>query len=222
MKFRLSSEFGVMEEVRNGRIHNGIDLAMPEGTTLRAIGDGVVDRVFDGDSNIGEGLSIRLEDGTRAIYGHMSDVDVNIGDKVNVGDVLGESGSTGLSTGPHLHFSLRDGKTGEWIDPTPIADELASMSGNLETVEKIPWWDISAQLSNHIREQAAEKTEQVIYGVFDALGEILFDSIYAIGLIGGGILILLKVAGYKDGYRWAGVLFAVNALVRYLFGAGGS
>ena len=128
MKFRLSSEFGALEHVRGGRPHTGIDLAMPEGTDLRAIGEAIVERVVDyGGANIGKGVILRLADGKRAIYGHMQDVAVKPGDFVREGDFIGHSGNTGNSTGPHLHFGLKDGD--QFIDPTPLSDKLAQLSG---------------------------------------------------------------------------------------------
>jgi hypothetical protein len=119
MKFRLSGEFGELSPVREFRPHSGIDIAMPEGTTLRAVGEGVVDRIYDGTGAIGKGLSIKFDDGTRAIYGHLSDVKAQIGQHVDAGQVVGYSGNTGHSTAPHLHFGMKDAD-GSLLDPTPL------------------------------------------------------------------------------------------------------
>lgn len=119
MKFRLSGEFGELSPVRDFKPHTGIDIAMPEGTTLRAVAEGVVDRVYDGTGAIGKGLSIRLDDGTRAIYGHMSDVSAKVGEHVEAGEIVGLSGNTGHSTAPHLHFGMKDAD-GSLLDPTPL------------------------------------------------------------------------------------------------------
>ncbi|MBT2701576.1 M23 family metallopeptidase [Bacillus sp. ISL-40] len=110
--------------------HTGIDLAIPEGTTLRALSDGVVDRVFAGTANIGKGLSIQFDDGTRLIYGHMNEVKARIGEHVHAGEIIGLSGNTGNSTGPHLHLGMK-GPDDSWLDPTPLAENL----GNIN------WWD---------------------------------------------------------------------------------
>lgn len=135
MKFRLSGEFGELSPVRDNVPHHGLDFAMPEGTTLRSVADGVVERVIDG-GNIGKGVFIRNEDGTMSIYGHMSDIDVQQGATVNAGDVLGLSGNTGNSTGPHLHYGMKDA-SGDWIDPTPMAEQVAAMQGG----GFIDWWN---------------------------------------------------------------------------------
>jgi hypothetical protein len=209
MKFRLTGKFGELSPVRNMQPHSGIDLAMPEGTTLRSVADGVVDRIYDGTGLIGKGLSVKMPDGTRAIYGHLNEVKAHVGDHVNAGDVLGNSGSTGNSTGPHLHFSLRN-PDGTFIDPTPIADKLASISGD----HLGPLGKVIAIGTESVREKAADMTTEIALGVFDALKDFLLAGT----LIGSAVLIILKVAGWRDGGRWAGVLLVVNILLKFLFG----
>jgi hypothetical protein len=209
MKFRLSGQFGELSPVRNWQPHSGIDLALPENTTLRSVADGVVDRVFDGTGLIGKGLSVRMPDGTRAIYGHMNEVKAHIGDKINAGDIVGLSGNTGNSTGPHLHFGLKDA-SGNVLDPTPIADKLASISGD----HLGPIGKVFAIGTESIREKAADMTTEIALGIFDALKDFLLAGT----LIGSAILIILKVAGWRDGGRWAGVLIVVNILLKFLFG----
>lgn len=209
MKFRLTGKFGELSPVRNMQPHSGIDLAMPEGTTLRSVADGVVDRVYDGTGLIGKGLSVKFPDGTRAIYGHMNEVKAHVGDKVNTGDIVGLSGNTGNSTGPHLHFGLKDAN-GSVIDPTPIADKLASISGD----HLGPLGKGIAIGTESIREKAADMTTEIALGIFDALKDFLLAGT----LIGAAVLVLLKVAGWSDGGRWAGVLLVVNILLKFLFG----
>lgn len=224
MKFRLSAEYGELSPVRNWQPHTGIDLAIPENTTLRAIGEGIVDKVFDGGA-IGKGLSIKFPDGSRAIYGHMNEVSMKVGDKCSLGEVIGKSGNTGNSTGAHLHFGMKD-SSGEFVDPTPLAERIGLMSGdhvsqgalttlfnNTEhqgAMTKLFW-----KSSEGIREHVADVTTEIILGIFDALKDFLFGAT----LIGSAVLIILKVAGYKDGGRWAGVLMVSNILLKIIFGA---
>jgi hypothetical protein len=209
MKFRLTGKFGELSPVRNMQPHSGIDLALPENTTLRSIADGVVDRVYDGTGLIGKGLSVRMPDGTRAIYGHMNEVKAHVGDHVNAGDIVGLSGNTGNSTGPHLHFGLKDAN-GAVLDPTPIADKLASISGD----HLGPLGKVIAIGTESVREKAADMTTEIALGIFDALKDFLLAGT----LIGSAVLIILKVAGWRDGGRWAGVLIVVNILLKFLFG----
>jgi hypothetical protein len=130
MKFRISGAFGELSEVREGT-HNGIDIAMPEGTTLRSIADGIVYAIRDyGDKNIGKGVIIQTEDGHFHIFGHMSKITVDKGQTIHAGDVIGASGSTGHATGPHLHFGIQK-PDGTFIDPTPYTERLTAMSGNI-------------------------------------------------------------------------------------------
>jgi RHS repeat-associated protein len=95
--------------------HNGIDLPVPEGTPLPALGDGeIVGRTMDGynDGNAGNAIWVRYGSGRNSItvsYMHMSDPSpYRIGDHVSYGQVLGNVGSSGHSTGPHLHMEIRD------------------------------------------------------------------------------------------------------------------
>jgi hypothetical protein len=209
VKFRITGKFGELSPVRDFKPHSGIDLAMNEGTTLRSVADGVVDRVYDGTGLIGKGLSVKFPDGTRAIYGHMNEVKAHVGDHLSAGDIVGLSGNTGNSTGPHLHFSLKN-PDGSAIDPTPIADKLASISGDhVGPLGKVFAWGTES-----VREKAADMTTEIALGVFDALKDFLLAGT----LIGAAVLILLKVAGWRDGGRWAGVLIVVNILLKFLFG----
>lgn len=209
MKFRLTGKFGELSPVRNMQPHSGIDLAMPEGTTLRSVADGVVDRVYDGTGLIGKGLSVRFPDGTRAIYGHMNEVKARVGEHLSAGDIVGLSGNTGNSTGAHLHFSLKK-PDGSLIDPTPIAEKLASISGD----HVGPLGKIIAIGTESIREKAADMTTEIALGIFDALKDFLLAGT----LLGAAVLVILKVAGWRDGGRWAGVLIVVNVLLKFLFG----
>lgn len=211
MKFRLTGQFGELSPIRGMQPHSGIDLAMPEGTTLRAIGGGIVDKVFNGDGLIGKGLSIKFPDGKRAIYGHMNEVKAHVGDHVNANDVIGLSGNTGNSTGGHLHFSLKN-PDGSLIDPTPMADHLANISGSDFVQGPLP--KLFEMGGDAIREHTADVTREMALGIFDAFKEFLLEAT----LIGSAVMIILKVAGWKDGGHWTGILLVANILIKFLFG----
>ena len=87
--------------------HNGVDYGCPSGTPVMAVLDGVVERA-QGDPN-GYGLHVKLKHagGLWTIYGHFGTLYVTTGQVVRAGEVLGLSGNTGNSTGPHLHFEIR-------------------------------------------------------------------------------------------------------------------
>jgi murein DD-endopeptidase MepM/ murein hydrolase activator NlpD len=87
--------------------HSGIDLAAPAGTEVRAAAPG---RVHVRRSGGGYGLHVVIDHAageTQSLYGHLSAVQVEDGAWVNVGEVVGRVGSSGNSTGPHLHFEIR-------------------------------------------------------------------------------------------------------------------
>jgi hypothetical protein len=90
--------------------HTGVDLAMKCGDHLNSPANGVVENIVDyGSQNIGKGIIIKTDDGEHLILGHLSDNSrVRIGDSVHVGDYIADTGSTGRSTGCHLHVGLRD------------------------------------------------------------------------------------------------------------------
>ncbi|MFI6638324.1 peptidoglycan DD-metalloendopeptidase family protein [Streptomyces sp. NPDC050504] len=97
--------------------HTGVDFAASSGTTVRAVGAGTV--VSAGWSGAyGNEVVIRHTDGTYSQYAHLSSLGVSSGQDVDGGDRIGYSGSTGNSTGPHLHFEIRTGPGyGSDIDP---------------------------------------------------------------------------------------------------------
>lgn len=233
MKFKLTGKFGELAEVRGNVPHNGIDLAMPEGTQLRSLYSGTVEKIFDGSGKIGNGVAIKLDDGSSTIYGHMKQVDVHVGDKVSTGEFIGLSGNTGNSTGPHLHFGFKD-DTGSFVDPTSIADKLASISGS-DVDPVFGWKDIfrpTTPLGDHIiskakehvaegvKETTVEMTKEITAGILEALGDILVETIGAVTLLGSGILIIMKIAGFDKGYKWAGILNVANILIKTMIRGG--
>jgi len=109
----VTSGFGY----RWGRLHAGEDFAVSVGTPLSSMSTGTV--AFSGpESGFGNLVQIRYWDGTVSYYGHMSKTSVSVGQKVEPGQVVGQSGNTGHSTGPHLHLEIHPGG-GQPIDPLP-------------------------------------------------------------------------------------------------------
>jgi murein DD-endopeptidase MepM/ murein hydrolase activator NlpD len=98
-----------------GGFHTGIDLAQPQGTPIRAAAAGLAYPLSDG--RYGNYVVIQQQGGYATVYGHMVQSSVAWGQPVRAGDVIGLVGSTGNSTGPHLHFEVRFG--GSPQDPMP-------------------------------------------------------------------------------------------------------
>ncbi|NLU69191.1 transglycosylase family protein [Streptomyces sp. HNM0574] len=97
--------------------HTGVDFSASSGTPVKAVTSGTVVNAGDGGA-YGNQVVIRHDDGKFSQYGHLTSSSVQVGQKVDAGDRIGLSGSTGNSTGPHLHFEIRTGPDyGSDIDP---------------------------------------------------------------------------------------------------------
>ena len=115
---RLSSGYGMRTHpiLGGNRKHNGVDLAAATGTPVYATADGLVGKALYFGSY---GNYVQLEHGgdLETRYGHLSSYTVHAGDMVHKGDLIGYVGTTGRSTGPHLHYEVR--VAGEPVDPRP-------------------------------------------------------------------------------------------------------
>ncbi|HOZ67182.1 MAG TPA: M23 family metallopeptidase [Burkholderiaceae bacterium] len=119
---RVSSGFGIRVHPisKDKRAHKGIDYAAPTGTPVRTVGDGVI--AFAGvQRGYGNVIEVAHRNSKTTVFAHLSRIDVKKGQKVEQGAVIGAVGSTGFSTGPHLHFEFR--VDGEHQDPLTIANE---------------------------------------------------------------------------------------------------
>ena len=114
----LTSDFGMRMHPVTGRraAHKGIDLGAPTGTPIYATGDGMISRASWFSTY---GLYVAIEHGgqIQTRYAHMSRLNVAEGQRVRKGDVIGYVGSTGRSTGPHLHYEVR--VDGAAVNPVP-------------------------------------------------------------------------------------------------------
>ena len=109
---RITSYFWEPRESGN---HTGIDIAVPEGTEVKSASAGIV--YYTGYSSV-YGNHIKIRDSNHEyLYAHLNEILVNAKDIVSPGEVIGLSGNTGNSTGPHLHFSVKDLNSNRYIDP---------------------------------------------------------------------------------------------------------
>jgi len=97
--------------------HTGIDLVLPEGSPVQAADDGVVILVGSGPYGYGNYVVLQHQGGLTTLYGHLNRALVKMGDAVQQGQPIGLEGSTGNSTGPHMHFELRINS--QPVDPAP-------------------------------------------------------------------------------------------------------
>ncbi|MCP4128015.1 MAG: M23 family metallopeptidase [Gammaproteobacteria bacterium] len=109
----ISSKYGERHDPFTGRksFHHGVDIAGKAGTAINAVGSGIV--LFSGTkSGYGKLVKVQHGSGFVTIYGHNQELKVNVGDYVSKGQEIATVGSTGRSTGPHVHFEVQlDGKT---------------------------------------------------------------------------------------------------------------
>ena len=141
---RVSSPYGTRFHpiLKTYRMHSGIDYAAPSGTPIVAPADGVVS--FAGvKGGYGNAIMVNHRKGMETLYGHMSAfaTGMNAGKSVKAGDVIGFVGSTGRSTGPHLHYEVRI--NGQIVDPSTVAlpartlsnTELAAFKGRVKSAD---------------------------------------------------------------------------------------
>lgn len=115
----ITSPFGPRVHPVTGarKLHDGTDFGVPCGTPVRAAGDGVVvARRYSGD--YGNRVVVRHADGLETSYNHLASQSVSVGEQVTTSSIVGRAGSTGLSTGCHLHFMARRG--GRLVDPMSL------------------------------------------------------------------------------------------------------
>lgn len=124
----VSSSFGMRADPINGhqKFHKGTDIRSAYGQEVRAAAGGVV--TFAGEQS-GYGLVVKVDhgDGLETRYAHLSSADVRVGATVAAGSPIARSGNSGRTTGPHLHFEVR--QDGQPIDPSRVTG-FVSVSGN--------------------------------------------------------------------------------------------
>lgn len=145
--YKVTTAYKVPGKHWKAGYHTGIDFKAPTGTLVVAAQDGrvveVSQRISWGDS-YGIAVIVVHRDMTRAIYAHLSKTLVSRGQELKAGDRLGKVGSTGNSTGSHLHFEVRTGnngdgsgyKYGDDVDPLPYVSD-SEISLGLNPVKKV-------------------------------------------------------------------------------------
>lgn len=114
---RITSTFGHRENPFGGNnieTHKGLDISGPLGSPVKAMAEGTVE--FAGlRGGFGNCIMLKHANGFETLYGHLSKILVKVGEKVDIGQTIGKIGSTGRSTGPHLHYEIH--KNGQQINP---------------------------------------------------------------------------------------------------------
>ncbi|HHY79163.1 MAG TPA: peptidoglycan DD-metalloendopeptidase family protein, partial [Thermoanaerobacter sp.] len=205
--YPVTSPFGMRTNPQTGagtEFHPGIDFGLPFDTPVKAAADGVV--VLAGSyGGYGTAVVIEHTGGISTIYGHLSEAKVEKGQVVKGGDVIGLSGNTGRSTGPHLHFEVR--KNGEPVDPAGYLSGNVLLAGG--TVYYVD--DLDRKMLLETAASFMEKKENIEW----LLNETFPDSVppaekYDVkpGEIPEELVPVFKAAGDKYGIPWT-VLAAI-------------
>jgi len=118
--YAINSAFGLRKLAieAHARAHKGVDIAAPKGTSVFTAAEGAVVRTGFDAGGYGNFIEVRHPNGLSTLYGHLSRIDVASGDVVTANQRIGLVGSTGYSTGPHLHFEVR--RDGGQVNPTKV------------------------------------------------------------------------------------------------------
>ena len=118
--YRINSAFGLRKLTieAKARAHKGVDIAAPKGTSVYTTAEGRVVRAGFQAGGYGNFIEVKHPNGLSSVYGHLSRIDVHTGQEVASGERIGLVGSTGYSTGPHLHFEVRRG--GAQVNPAKV------------------------------------------------------------------------------------------------------
>ncbi len=121
--FAINSRFGMrrLGGEPGARMHKGVDIAAPSGTSVYSAAEGEIVRIGHQPEGYGNFIEMRHPNGMTTMYAHLSRIDVASGDRVSAGERIGLVGSTGYSTGPHLHFEVRRG--GAQVNPSRVVGE---------------------------------------------------------------------------------------------------
>jgi murein DD-endopeptidase MepM/ murein hydrolase activator NlpD len=136
VKFRLGDGYvfrTVHPVLGIGRMHNGQDFEVPYGTDVHATGDGVVEECGWDRGGFGKFVVIDHDYGLQTLYGHLSEIKVTQGMNVKRGDIIGISGSTGLSSGPHLHYQVEE--RGKAINPVKFLNNDMTLEEYNEMIQ---------------------------------------------------------------------------------------
>lgn len=156
-----------------GRYHSGVDFRIPMGTQVLAAFDGFVKYIKLLRGSYGRHVVLGHAGGSETLYGHLTNPTVSTGDIIKAGQVVGISGNTGKSTGPHLHFEYRlpPGGYSSAIDPLPILAGASGNGGGGGGLLNLPDWAMNP---------------------FDFIGDQITDAMKGLG--SGPIIDIIKLA----------------------------
>lgn len=196
MKVNITCRYGEISK-SHPHGHTGIDFSFPEGSPIHAIKSGVAHVVDYGNKNIGKGVIIKHSDGSKDIYGHLNEIDVKEGQHIYAGDELGLTGNTGHSTGPHLHFGMKDSE-GHFIDPSH------HINGIMNQANSHHWYDFltttKGVLYNFVVDPKGWFYEQIgnlLKGGWIDILQNCASALPFVAIVGGSVYILVNLFSKK-------------------------
>lgn len=149
----VTSSFGMREHpvVEGTRLHGGVDFRAAIGTPVRATADGVVEYAGDNPgSGMGRMIKIVHNYGFSTIYAHLSEVDVEVGQYVAQGAAIGQTGNSGLSSAPHLHYEVR--YLERRLDPRSFMDwSIDRYRTVFEQEDRVQWQSLARTVRSKVR-----------------------------------------------------------------------
>lgn len=166
---RITSKYGErVHPVRGGSsFHWGVDLKAHRGSPVYATADGVVEwAAMHKNSGLGNMVQINHNYGFSSIYGHLSKIEAKTGQYVQVGDLLGYSGSTGMTSGPHLHYEVR--YLQRRLNPKPFLEwSMENYNALFEQEERVQWESLAevVRKSVSVPEPLLSQQERKLQGI---------------------------------------------------------
>lgn len=116
----MSSGFGLRNHPiqKTKKLHTGMDYVAPLGTPVKAVKTGIIKETVTNTTGYGNYIIVEHHDGSQSLYAQLNEIKVSVNDSVTGGSIIGTVGSSGTSTGPHLHFEMI--KEGQKVNPTSL------------------------------------------------------------------------------------------------------
>ncbi len=211
LTYRITTHFGEIDSFHSVP-HTGVDYATPLNTIAQSVSDGIVGKISN-DPLLGENIRVTADNGREWVYGHLNQVNVSYGQHVARGDTLGLTGGmpgtvgAGHSSGPHIHIGLL--QNGALIDPTSALDP--------SFMDRAKDLLFNAPVVVTPGERFVNYASSISHSIWSAIVPAIVPLAHSITLIGGVILIVLYIGGYKPGLNKLGILLVGNMLVQIVF-----
>lgn len=182
----VTAWFGSVDNAHH-QPHNGIDIALPMDTPVSSMVSGTVEHVLhNGKKSFGNSVWIREPDGYRVVFGHLDRTTVHPGERIHTGDLVGLSGNTGYSTGPHLHIGVMDNH-GHWVDPKKY----------------LSMWNWEQLTADKVKNAEEDFALGIIHDIFRALGEEILHLIAPFSFVVCAVSLLFVIMGSKKARKWS-------------------